>query len=118
MSTEIENKDLTSNDAKPMLGEDGRIKHTLENCFFAMNDLIKRGFLKEDDIYFEDNFDYDYDYEGMYGFFKEEPLVKNQSENPYDDSEPNPCFNLWYSLEYGEEDANNMVDYFIENGLI
>lgn len=106
------NKHDTPTDAKPMLGEDGRIKYTLENCFFAMNDLIKRGFLKEDDIYFED------DYQDFMDYFKEEPLIKNQSENPYDDSEPITCFNLWYSLEYGEEDANNMVDYYIENGLL
>jgi hypothetical protein len=82
-----------------------RFSHTLENCLFAKQELMKQGF-KEDNFYLADE-----DYLEI-GYLVGEPMIKTN------DDFCKSALELYKDSQWSEEDDNNMLDYYIENGLI
>jgi len=91
------------NACKPMLAN--RFSHTLENCLFAKEELIKQGF-KEDDFYLADEDYLEIDY------LLNEPMLKTN------DDFCKSALELYKESQWSDEDDDNMIDYYIENELI
>lgn len=92
-----------SNSTKPVLAN--RFSHTLENCLFAKQELMKQGF-KEDDFYLADE-----DYLEI-GYLLNEPMLKTN------DDFCKSALELYKESQLSEEDDNNILDYYIENDLL
>lgn len=92
-----------SNSTKPVLAN--CFSHTLENCLFAKQELMKQGF-KEDDFYLADE-----DYLEI-GYLVGEPMIKTE------DDFCKSALELYKDSQWSEEDDNNMLDYYIENELL
>ncbi|WP_130736890.1 hypothetical protein [Flavobacterium sp. J27] len=84
---------------------ENRFSHTLENCLFAKQELMNKGF-KENYFYLADE-----DYLEI-GYLVGEPMIKT------DDDFCKSAHELWKESQWSEEDDNNMLDYYIENGLL
>lgn len=101
MNTNSNNQ--AENLAKPVLAN--RFSHTLENCLFAKQELMKQGF-KEGDFYLADE-----DYLEI-GYLVGEPMMKTN------DDFCKSALELYKDSQWSEEDDDNMLDYYIENGLL
>ena len=97
-----DNSTKQSNASKPMLAN--RFSHTLENCLFAKQELMKQGF-NEDDFYLADEDYLEIDY--LVG----EPMLKTT------DDFCKSAHELWKESQWTDDD-DNMLDYYIENGLL
>jgi hypothetical protein len=91
-----------SNASKPILAN--RFSHTLENCLFAKQELMKQGF-KEEDFYLADK-----DYLEI-GYLVGEPMLIKT------DAFCKSAHELWKEFQWTDDDDDNMLDYYIENGL-
>lgn len=98
-----DNSTKQSNASKPMLAN--RFFHTLENCLFAKQELMKQGF-KEGDFYLADE-----DYLEI-GYLVGEPMMKTN------DDFCKSALELYKDSQWSEEDDDNMIDYYIENELL
>lgn len=98
-----DNSTEQSNASKPMLAN--RFSHTLENCLFAKQELIKQGF-KEDDFYLADEDYLEIDY------LLNEPMLKTN------DDFCKSALELYKESQWSDEDDDNMLDYYIENELL
>lgn len=98
-----DNSTKKNNISKTMLTN--RFSHTIENCIFAKQELMKKGF-KEGDFYFADE-----DYKDI-GYLVGEPMLKTN------DDFCKSALELYKESQWSEEDDNNMLDYYIENGLL
>lgn len=98
-----DNSTKQSNASKPMLAN--RFSHTLESCLFAKQELMKQGF-KEGDFYlaYEDYLEI--------GYLVGEPMMKTN------DDFSKSALELYKDSQWSEEDDDNMLDYYIENGLL
>lgn len=81
-----------------------RFSHTLENCLFAKQELMKKGW-KEDDFYLH-NASYSDSY-----LDNEQMLVTNDDYSV-------SALELYTQRFFSEEHDKDMVDYYIENGLL
>lgn len=77
------------------------LSHTLENCFIAKIELIKLGYAKESDFFINDD-------ENHLGYLIGEPML-------YSGDDYISALDSYNSMF---DDGINMVDYYIENGLI
>ena len=82
-----------------------RFSHTLENCLFAKQELMKQGF-KEYDFYLADEDYLEIDY--LVG----EPMLKTM------DDFCKSAHELWKESQWTDEDDDNMLYYYIENELL
>ena len=82
-----------------------RFSHTLENCLFAKQELMKEGF-SENDFYLADE-----DYEEI-GYLIGEPMLRTN------DDYCKSALELFKESQLTDEDDNNMIDYYIEKGLL
>lgn len=80
--------------------------YTIEECLNAKTELIKRGFNKEDDFYAAGE-----DYIEI-GYLLGEPMLKTN------DDDCKSALELYTESQWTEADDNNMVDFYIENGMI
>jgi hypothetical protein len=92
-----------SNASKPMFAN--RFSHTLENCLFAKQELMKQGF-KEDDFYLADKDYLEIDY--LIG----EPMLKTT------DDFCKSAHELWKESQWTDEHDEKMLEYYIENELL
>lgn len=88
------------NASKSMLAN--RFFHTLENCLFAKEELIKQGF-KEDDFFTADEDYLEIDY--LIG----EPMLKTN------DDFCKSALELYKESQWSDEDDNNMIDFYNAN---
>ena len=93
----------SSNAIKPLLSN--RFSHTLENCLFAKNELIKDGF-SEEDFYSADE-----DYQEI-GFLIGEPMLKTN-----DDFCKSALQLYKEKCLTEEEDDDKMIEFFLRNGI-
>lgn len=97
-----DNSTKQSNASKPMLAN--RFSHTLENCLFAKQELLKDGFL-EDDFYLHDA-----SYSDTY--LDNEPMMVTNDDFSKSalDLYKDKCFSE-------EEDDDRMIEYFLREGF-
>lgn len=97
-----DNSTKPSNASKPMLAN--RFSHTLENCLFAKQELMKQG-LKEDDFYYHDSAWSD-------TYLHNEPMLVTNDDDSISalESYKQKCFL--------EEHDKDMADFYIENGFV
>jgi hypothetical protein len=81
-----------------------RFSHTLENCLFAKQELIKEG-LKDDDFYLHDASWSD-------TYLDKEPMIKTNNDDCVS------ALELYKQKYFSEEHDKDMVDFYIENGFI
>lgn len=96
--TNVTVQDQDGNSSKPLLAN--RFSHTLENCLFAKQELMKEGF-KEDDFYYANEDDVEV------GLLLGEPIKKTNDDDCLTALEmyKNKCFSE-------EVDEDEMYDFF------
>jgi hypothetical protein len=82
-----------------------RFEHTIENCFLAKSKLIEKGFTEED-FYIADE-----DYTEV-GYLVGEPMLITN------DDFCKSALELYKESLCSQEDDDNMVDFYIEKGLL
>ena len=94
----IKSTENSSNSTKPVLAN--RFFHTLENCLFAKQELIKDGF-SEDDFYYADIDDVEV------GLILGEPILKSNDD----------CITALelYKQKCFSEDEDEMYDFFFSD---
>lgn len=78
-----------------------RYSHTLDNCFFAKQELIKKGFT-EGDFFLADE-----DYLDI-GYLLGEPML-NSNDDFF-----KSALQLWKELELSQQDDDSFFDYWLE----
>lgn len=99
MNTEENNTQL------PQSSVSERFSHTIENCLFAKQELLKDGF-SEDDFYYADSDDVEV------GLLIGEPIMKSNDDDCVTALElyKQKCFSE-------EEDEDKMIEFFLREGL-
>lgn len=100
--TELSKNTQVPHASKPMLAN--RFSHTLGNCLFAKQELMKEG-LKEDDFYYHDSAWSD-------TYLHNEPMLVTNDDDSVS------ALELYKQKCFSEENDKDMADFYIENGFV